>query len=426
MTGGRISPKPDGLFATFASLVGSQASIAISGFVFWAIAARSFDTGQVGIGFALVTAVGVIALFGVFGVNTLLIERFKHVPESDRRSLLAASLTVGAGGSAAIATGLLVLSSVITLPGTLGHIPSTSMAAVIAAAGITAACVVFDHAAIGIGRSRVQLWRNMLAALLRVVVLAAAVALGARSGTIIVIAWAVGLAVSLLLLLPRLTRHLPSGTGTGTGAGPRDQWRVMNDYWRVSLEHYGLTLAISSGTLLLPLVVAASMPPERTAYFGQAQLLTSSLYAIPLFLSVSLFATAGDAEGFRRDGRRTMSWGFAFSAAAILGAALLGRWVLAIFGSGYARESLPILLILLAALPALVVRDHFVVLRRLQGKRRRAAVEILLWTAAELTAAVIGAQSGSLVVLCASWAVCTTCCALIVAPVLVRSTRAAP
>ncbi len=422
MTTGPTSRTPDGLLTTFISLVGSQASIALSGFVFWALAARNFATDQVGIGFAMVTAMGLIAMVGVFGINTLLIERFRQIPDSDRRPLLAVGMVIAASGAALIATAWLTLASIFRLPGTLGHVSPASMGLLVVASAISAACVVFDHAALGLGSSRVQLWRNVIAALLRVAVLAAVIAAGRESGATIVVAWAVGLAVSLLTMFPSLSRRLPDFSKPVV----RPSKRVIGEYWRVSLEHYGLTLVVTSGTLLLPLVVAATMPPDRTAYFGQAQLLASSLYAFPLFLSVSLFATASDGGDFRRDARRTILWGMVFSAAALAGAALLGRWVLGIFGAGYARESLPVLLILAAALPALVVRDHFVVLRRLQGRRRRVAVEALVWTAAEVTAAMLGARSGSLVMLCASWAVCTTVCALIVAPVLVRATRAAP
>ena len=97
-------------------------------------------------------------------------------------------------------------------------------------------------------------------------------------------------------------------------------------------------------------------------------------------MTLALFATAGSVEGFRRKAPRTLIMAMVLAMSIILGGALFGRVLLSMFGSSYAQESWPILLLILAGGPALVIKDHFVVLRRLQGMRRQGALTMGLWT----------------------------------------------
>jgi hypothetical protein len=96
------------------------------------------------------------------------------------------------------------------------------------------------------------------------------------------------------------------------------------------------------------------------------------------------------------------------------------------FGSSYSQASLPLLLLLLAAGPALVIKEHFVVLRRLQGRRKHGAVTLGLWTAVELAGAVAGGLIGGMMLLCLGWVAMSTACALIALPVLLRAIRRQP
>ena len=83
-------------------------------------------------------------------------------------------------------------------------------------------------------------------------------------------------------------------------------------------------------------------------------------------------------------------------------------------------------MIILAAGPALVIKDHFVVLRRLQGMRRQGALTMALWSAAELTGALIGGLVGGMTMLCLGWLAMSTVCAVIALPVLIRAMRRQP
>jgi hypothetical protein len=182
-------------------------------------------------------------------------------------------------------------------------------------------------------------------------------------------------------------------------------------------------MAMGSSLLILPVVVASIVPATQMAYFASARMLADTPLMLPSLLTIALFATADGTEGFRRKATRTLISGIAFAVFLILAGALVGRVLLLMFGTSYSQESLPFLLLLLAAGPALVIKEHFVVLRRLQGRRTHGAVMLTLWAAAELGGALAGGLLGGLTMACLGWLAMSAACALIVLPVLIRAVQ---
>src|ERR1700761_3099711 len=103
--------RPGRLLRVFASLVGSQLGGGVLGLVFWTLVARALTPEQVGAGGALVAAVTLLSGFGVLGIGTLLLERFKVVAVTDRRALLSTGLGVAGMGGALVAGGWVALSA---------------------------------------------------------------------------------------------------------------------------------------------------------------------------------------------------------------------------------------------------------------------------------------------------------------------------
>jgi hypothetical protein len=177
---------------------------------------------------------------------------------------------------------------------------------------------------------------------------------------------------------------------------------------------------------MFPVVVASLMPATQTAYFNQANLLGGTLTALPYLLTLALFATAENAEGFRRKAPRTLIMGMVLALSFILVGVLFGRVLLLMFGTSYSQKSWLLLLIILASGPGMVIKDHFVVLRRLQGRRRQGALTTALWSAAELTGAVVGGLFGDTTMMCLGWLAMSTACVLIALPVVIRAVRKQP
>src|SRR6185312_1282738 len=215
-----------------------------------------------------------------------------------------------------------------------------------------------------------------------------AVGLNVRSGQAILVSWTVGLVASLLAT--PLRRHLPARARVTA----RQRWHLVRDHWPVAMGHHALTLAVASTGLILPVVAASLMSAKQIAYFNPACLLAVNITALPYFLTLALFATAENVEGFRRKAPRTLIVGTVLAVSVIPVGALFGRVVLLTFGTSYAQQSWPLLMILLTTGIPMVIKDHFVALRRLQGRRRQGALTLALWSAAELTGAVAGGLVG--------------------------------
>jgi O-antigen/teichoic acid export membrane protein len=368
--------RPGRLVGVFVSLVGSQLGGGALGLVFWTLAARALTPEQLGVGAALVAAMTLLSTLGVLGIGTLLLERFKVVSVTDRRALLSTGLGIAGMGGALVAAGWLGLSALAHLSGVLGHLSLSSALLLVGTAGIAATCYAFDQAVIGMGVSSLQLRRNLIASIVRIAVFAGAIGLDVRSGQAVLVSWTVGLVGSLLAT--RLRRHLPPRARVTIG----QRWHLVRNHWPVAIGHHGLTLAVASNSLMLPVVVASLMPATQTAYFNQASLLGGTLTALPYLLTLALFATAENVEGFRRKAPQTLIMGMVLALSFILVGALFGRVLLLMFGISYSQKSWPLLLLILATGPAVVIKDHFVVLRRLQGMRRQGAVTMGLWSAA--------------------------------------------
>jgi O-antigen/teichoic acid export membrane protein len=412
--------RPSQLIGVFVSLVGSQMGGAVFGVVFWTLAARTLTPEQVGIGAALVAAMTLLSLFGVLGVGTLLLERFKVIPVAERRALFSTGLGIAGMGGALIAAGWLGLSALVHLSGALGGLSLTSAVLLIVTTAIAAACSAFDQAVIGMGASNLQLRRNLVASIVRIAVLVGAICLDIKTGQALLVAWTIGLVASLLAT--PLRRHLP----THARVNIRQRWHLVRDHWTVAVGHHGLTLAVASSSLTITVIVASLMSATQTAYFQQARLWAEPLLTLPYLLTIALFATAENMEGFRRKAPRTLMLAMVLELSVIVVGALFGRYLLMMFGGSYSQESFPLLLLLLATGPAAVIKDHFFVLRRLQGRRKQGAVTMGLWTAAELAGAIVGGLVGGMAMLCIGWLAMSSACALIALPVLLRAVRRQP
>ena len=298
--------RPGRLVRIFASLVGTQLGGGALGLVFWTLAARALTPEQLGVGAALVAAMTLLSTLGVLGVGTLLLERFKVVSLTDRRALLSTGLGIAGMGGALVAAGWLGLSALAHLSGVLGHLSLSSALLLVGTTGIAATCYAFDQAVIGMGVSSLQLRRNLIASIVRIAVFAGAIGLDVRSGQAVLVSWTVGL-VGSLLATP-LRRHLPARARLTV----RQRWHLVRNHWPVAIGHHGLTLAVSSNSLMLPVVVASLMPATQTAYFNQACLLGGTLTALPYLLTLALFATVENAGRFPPQGAANTHYGDGF------------------------------------------------------------------------------------------------------------------
>jgi O-antigen/teichoic acid export membrane protein len=369
----------------------SQVLTAFVGFVFWLLAAHAFSQTDVGFASAVVSGMSLVGAIGVMGLGTLLIRDIPRHPGREM-GMIAASLI-----ASAVIGGLLGVGFVIGAPFLSSEFlplrDITLLSAVAIGAGLTSASLVSDQAVIGLFRSRLQLGRNITAAVARLVLLVAFVLVGVRSGGLALIgAWVGSVAVSFL------------GLGAYS-AWRRSLIRVYPLHWDFlgetrwsALEHHLLNLAIQVPGWVMPLIAVAALSARTNAGFYIAWLLVGLASFVPVALTWVLYAAASrEPSSLGDSGWMTLRLSAVAAAASTIGLWALGPWTLEFFGRGYADVARSALLVLPLTLFPVIIKAHYITISRVRGTVVAAAGIVALGAGLEIVGAFIGANAGGLV-----------------------------
>lgn len=183
------------LIGNAVSLVGTSAVTSGLGFAFWWVAARQLSPEALGAGTAAVSAMTLVGTAGMLGLGTLLIS---ELPRAGDRApgLMAASLGATALACAALA-GVAGAALPWVMPG-FAWITAGPGAFLLFVLGVvlTGVTLVFDQAIIGRLRGDLQLWRNLLSAVIKIAALLV-LTRGRPDAPSVYAAWLVGNLLSL-------------------------------------------------------------------------------------------------------------------------------------------------------------------------------------------------------------------------------------
>jgi O-antigen/teichoic acid export membrane protein len=346
----------------------------------------------VGLAAALVAAMNLLGTLGMLGLGTLLAGEFARA-EDDQRGRLVPALAIAAfaGTALGIAFGIAAPRrlGLEELGGKLGPI-----ALFAAGAGLTSLSQVLDQALIGLQRGGLQLARNVLAAVAKLVLVAIAAAGALTLGGVgLYGTWVAGLALSLLWVAARLRLR-----GAGAHRRPRESLRSVIREWRTeAVKHHLLNLSLRVSSLAMPLVAAATVSVEAVAYYYTASLITSVLAYGAVAISFALY-TAGvrNERELARILRFTLRTSFAFVIAANLVLLVGARLILSVFGSGYVQNGATVMRLLGLAVLLQVVKDHYIAIARIRGRLTQAALLSGAGAALEIGLAAVGGVLGGL------------------------------
>jgi acetyltransferase-like isoleucine patch superfamily enzyme/O-antigen/teichoic acid export membrane protein len=359
------------------------------GFAFWTFAARVFSQQAVGYGSAAVSAMSLLGTVGVFGLGTVLIGELPR--RSPGAGLVSAALLASGLGALLLGVGFAVVAPLVSRR--FGDIMGTPAEAALFAAGVvlTAVTAVFDQATIGLLRGGVQLARNLVFAVAKMLALpAAAIILHDQFGLGITLSWVGGMAVSLASAAIWLRVR-------GSPVLARPDWGVLRGLGRTAMAHNWLNLAIAVPVTLIPVLVTVVVSPSANAAFYIAWMLTSFLYSVPVALSTVLFAVASaDPQIIARKLRFALWVSLLIGLPGMLALCFGAHLALSMFGPGYARAAaFPLWLLSLGYVPALP-KTYYVAVCRAAGKVSRAAAILTTFAAVEVTAAAVGGSLGGL------------------------------
>lgn len=391
---------------------------AVLGFVFWIAAARFLTADAVGVAAAAISATTLIGTLGMFGMGTLLISSVGTVSPARAGRFIAAGVTIAGIASFLGGLGYVVLSPVLFPSVAQSSFLANTLIVVVAV--LTAVGLVLDEAIIGLLSSGIQLMRNLVFAAVKLALLVVfALLAGPSQPTAILAAWAIGLAVSLLVAAARL-RTL----GVFLFVTPRFPSTRMGG---ATLDHNLLNIALLVPTAGLPLIVAAGSTAASTGAFYIAFAIVGLLNAIPSAFTLSLFAAgAREPESLAAKLRVSMIVCLAAGLPAALLIILLRDPLLQLFGPSYAALAAPALALLaLTYLPRLVPY-HFIAIGRIGGRIRRTALVVSIATVGEFCAAWAGLRLGGLVGLSLGVLLVVTLEALVFLPSVIAALRAHP
>jgi O-antigen/teichoic acid export membrane protein len=407
------------LFTTFGYLMAKQGATAILGLAYLVVATHLFSARDVGLAAAATSTAFFLGAVGALGIPLLLLAELDSLPAAVRRVTVSTGMYISCLAVLILSLGTLALSPFLGSSLRIISADSTTAALFVIGSVATMGTLTFDNAAIGLHRGSAQLWRGSLNSVLKVAIVGVLVLIGTRTAPGLLFAWALTLVVSFVCFpLLRLGRT-PAGEGNLS-----HRVALARRYGVLSLKHHVLNLSINSVFYIVGLIAALLILPRQLAYFSTAFLVESTAMVIPYLLALSLFAEiSGDQSLLHRHVRRTLPLGLALCGGIVIVAEVAAPLAMRIFGPGYVMNGTTALRLLVLVGPAYVIKDHYVAIRRAQGRLGHAAKVMAAGTCAEAVGATLGGIYWGVTGLCSGWAIAATGEAVVLLPAVIRVFR---
>lgn len=397
-----LSAARDPLYRGSVVLMANTASLAVLGFVFWTVAARSYQAQDVGAFSSLTSGIGLLSAVALLGLPNIITRHIARAESQRGLVVLSLGLITAVGGVLCV---LVLVGLGSFLPHSL-HLHTRGSSAILLSllVIVTSLNTAISAALIAIRAVNIVFWTNLMGAASKI---AALLFLTSLKSTGLLVAYGIGIG------LPTVISGIPLIVKARPGQGFRSSYRVFNGYLSASVKNYVASILGILPSTVVPLEVLTERGAAQTAVFAVAFLITGFLNVIPSTVSQVMFA-----ESSRRGATMTKQLRKATRAIGLLlipvllvvlaGAGLIMR----VFGPAYSAEGAGPLRIL--AIAALIGSGNYLIDAALIGRDRSTAylavnglnaALVLLFVAAGLrfglTGGAVGwalAQTASLVI----------------------------
>jgi O-antigen/teichoic acid export membrane protein len=363
------------------------------GLLYWWLAARAFPPAAIGKASALLSVMGLIGLLGEAGLGTLLIgEITTH--RSKAPGLIAAAALVGTALGVLLA---LTFAFVTQRAGLAGPTSWVEVSAFVAGCGLTVFHMVTLQGLVGNLNGGGRTIELVLFSLMKLLLIATAAAVGARSDTAIVLTWPFGIVASWFCF------DLLTAGGARRLVG-RPDFELLHELRHKVVGHYALDVVMQAPAVVMPYVVLVLLSPDTNAAFAAIWMVVSTASMIPAVAATVLFPVVrADPSRYKRDLLVSLTMSLLFSLACAIFVLAYSKQMLAFFNPAYATIAGSDLRFLGFGLLGLTLKFHFCALARLRNRMGKAAGLFAALGALELAMSIAGAKFAGLEGLVLGW-----------------------
>jgi O-antigen/teichoic acid export membrane protein len=309
------------------------------GFCFWIIIARFYDKADIGLGTAVISAMGLLVLLSNLGFDTVIL-RFLSKAEKPVE-LINSCLTIPVAVSLFIAV-IFVIGVNIWSPALIFIRDNIifAVAFIFFTASLTLSPMI-DYIFIAKRRASFVLSKNTIISLLRITLPFILVLFFRAFGIVssLGIATAITVIIYLLIVLPRVQ--------SGYKPMLKIDRSVIRDVRRYSINNYVVSLLGAAPSYIIPILIVNRLGAEDNAYFYISSMIASALSLIPVAVAQSLFAESSHLEDqLKRNVERSYKFAFILLVPIIVFLLLCGKWLLMAFGPAYSENGSLLLRIL--------------------------------------------------------------------------------
>jgi O-antigen/teichoic acid export membrane protein len=337
----------DTLYKNAYYLMAGTAVTSVLSFIFLTVATRLYNTEAVGLGAAIISAVGLLAIFSDLGLGIGLI-RFLPGVGKDGNGMLNTCFTLS--GLASIAIVLIFLAGLGFWSPALLPVRQHPIffAAFVVFAVVTGLQSLVSSTFLAKRNTRFIPITNIIAGSLKIALVALfAIFFNSAFG----IFASAGLAMAIALLFAGLW-FLPK-VQSGYYPFPKIQKSVLNKLSRYSAGNYIARILLQMTPLILPLIVVNALGAEMNAYFYVSWAVTTVLLVIPSSIFNSLFAEgSNDEASLRANTVRSLKLMLLLLLPATLLILIIAGKLLLLFGQAYSDNGALLLrIVVLAVIP---------------------------------------------------------------------------
>lgn len=333
------------------------------GFVYWVVAARMYPTGTIGLSAAFIAAFSLAGMVANPAVHSGLTQSLPRAASGRPWSVLVnGGLLFGAASAVAVGSVIGLALPVVShqfAPVTSGPLEFAGFVGGVV--GVVTGLIV-DYIFVGERAAGLMLARNVVFGLGKIPLLLIGAAAGGSADGIGI--WGTWVLAGLVTVGGAVAAGLPA-LHRGYRAQVRGAAATIRPMVRDLLGHHLTNLGALLPMYVLPVEVVARVSARADAYYYVTWMLCSLFFMVSPAVSSSLFAEGSHEPGtVRVTARRSLRLTAGLLVAPMVGYLVLGRPVLALYGSGYARHGAALLLVLVAsAVPDAVTNIYVSVLR---------------------------------------------------------------